>query len=84
MRNYPIRKELLDSIYLDPVYYAGYYIRPTKCNLNVLDSTPAEQNHSSIVAFSGNSAFWNIATQFKRLLSRQQMLHKRKMNKMRR
>ena len=71
MRYYTIRKELLDSMYLDPVYYAGYYIRQTKCNLNVLGSTAAEQNHASIVAFSGDSAHWNIAKQFERLLSRQ-------------
>ena len=70
-------KRKLGSIYLDPVYYSGYYVKGTKCNLNVMGSTPAEQNHSSIVAFNGKSASWNIAQQLEKLLSRQQMLCKR-------
>ena len=70
--------EQLDSIYLDPVYYAGYYVRGTRYNLNVMGSTPAEQNYSSIVAFNGNSASWYIVQQLKELLARQQTLFKQK------
>ena len=27
LRHFPRRKEKLDIIYLDPVYYSGYYVR---------------------------------------------------------
>ena len=42
LRNCPMRKELLDTIYLNLVYYTGYYIRGTKCDLNVLGTKRIE------------------------------------------
>ena len=39
LRHCPIRKEKLDSIYLDPVYYSGYYVKGINCNLNAFCTT---------------------------------------------
>ena len=49
----PTKLELLKKIYSNPTYYAGYVTRKIVGNLSCNGSTPAEQNHASIVSFKG-------------------------------
>ena len=50
---HPHKLELLQNIYNNPEYYGGYVTQRIIGNLCLNGSTPAEQNHSSIVAFNG-------------------------------
>ena len=50
---HPHKLELLQKIYNNLEYYGGYVTRRIIGNLSLNGSTPAEQNHSSIVAFNG-------------------------------
>ena len=65
--------ELLNDIYKNPKYYSGYYIKNIVGNLSLLGSVPAEQNHSSIVAFLGKGAMWDIWEHLKNLCERHQV-----------
>ena len=75
----PLQLELLDTIYINPKYYSGYYIPTLFCNLKCLGSVTAEQNHASNVIFLGKGASWSLAEQISHLMERQQHHHKRNM-----
>ena len=47
---YLTKVEKLDAIYKNPEYHSGYFLRKIPCNMKLRGSTPAEQNHSSIIA----------------------------------
>ena len=49
----PTKVEKLDAIYKNPEYYSGYFLRKIPCNMKLRGSTPAEQNHASIIAMIG-------------------------------
>ena len=49
----PIKLEKLDNIYNNPGYYAGYFLRNIEGNRVFRGSVPAEQNHSSVIAYLG-------------------------------
>ena len=66
--------ELLQKIYNNLEYYGGYVTRRIIGNLSLNSSTPAEQNHSSIVAFNGEVMLGTIIVHVKSLLERQQQL----------
>jgi len=68
--DYPIALEKLDDVYNNPQYYSGYYLRSITCNLRFRGSVPAEQNHSSIIRFLGESASYTITEQIVKLLER--------------
>lgn len=65
---------LLQQIYSNPKYYAGWYLRLMEENLFLNGSVPAEQNHSSITAHLGKGASWGIAEHIKHLIVRQRDL----------
>ena len=68
LANKPKDMSLLDKIYGDPIYYAGYYVRTLFLNLGRLGSTPAEENHSSNVRHMGKGAHWCIAEEVSHLM----------------
>ena len=59
-------------------YYAGYYLRDITGNMNLMGSTPAEQNHASITFHLGKGASWSLAEQIVQLFKRQQFDVKKK------
>ena len=69
---------LLDEIYDNPGYYAGYHLKQIVGNLQVNGSVSAEQNHSSIKAHLGKGNHWSICENVKELLVRQQLHAKQK------
>ena len=71
LKDDPAKKEKLDNIYAYPKYYAGYHVRSIDGNLKARGSVPAEQNHSSIGAFLGESA-WSIMGHISFLIQHQQ------------
>ena len=66
-------KKLID-IHNNPSYYAGWWLSEIEGNLKLRGSVPAEQNHSSITAWFGKGANWQIAEQVKQLISRQRSM----------
>ena len=62
----------LDTIYSKHSYYAGYFLRPVEGNLKVSGSVPAEQNHSSTVAYLGEGGKLSICQHISELTLRQQ------------
>ena len=72
--SYPSKIEVLDKIHDNPEYYAGYVTRNILGNLSLNGSTPAEQNHSSIVSFNGDKMLGCICDHVKALCERQQQL----------
>ena len=73
LANKPKDMSLLDKIYGDPIYYAGYYVRTLFLNLGRLGSTPAEENHSSNVRHMGKGAHWCIAEEVSHLMEKHQL-----------
>jgi len=71
-KNDPHKLRKLDSIYQNPSYYAGYYLKKIVGNLMLLGSVPAEQNHSSIIAYIGDGGNWSIMLHMSKLMSRHQ------------
>ena len=71
---YPLKLELLQNIYNDPDYYAGYITRKIVGNLSLNGTAPSEQNHSSIVAFNGEIMLGSICDHLKSLCERQQQI----------
>jgi hypothetical protein len=59
----------LEDIYLDPSYYAGWFLKKKEGNLLLNVLVPAEQNHSSVAAHLGAGASWSIVEQVSKLLS---------------
>ena len=82
MKNDPHKLRKLDSIYQNPSYYAGYYLRNIDGNLMVLGSVTAEQNHASIIAYIGEGGNWSIMLHMSKLMSRHQD-HVKKKNRRR-
>ena len=72
---HPEELGLLEDIYADPTYYAGYVIKRISCNLNVNGSTMAEIHHSSVIAHLGPSGLMEITQHLMKLLERQQHLY---------
>ena len=72
---HPEKLGLLEDIYADPTYYAGYVIKRISDNLNVNGSTMAEINHSSVIAHLGPSSLMEITQHLMKLLERQQHLY---------
>ena len=72
---HPDKLSLLDNIYNDPKYYAGYYTRNVRCNLGLNGSAIAEINHASVVAHLGGGGLQPIMEQLSKLLVRQQHLY---------
>ncbi len=70
----PTKLELLNKIHNNPSYYAGYITRLIVGNLSCNGSTPAEQNHASIVSFKGEHMLTSVCEHIKSLLERQQQL----------
>ena len=66
--------ELLKKIYSNPTYYARYVTQKVVGNLSCNGSTPAEQNHASIVSFKGENMLTSVCEHIKYLLERQQQL----------
>ena len=79
--NYPRKMELLQSIYDNPKYYAGYTIREIDGNLGLNGSTMAEVNHSSVVAHLGPGGLMSILCHVTKLLQRQQQLYNKSRDK---
>ena len=71
---HPLKLELLQGIYTNPNYYAGYVTRGIVGNLSLNGTAPAEQNHASIVAHNGMTMLGSICDHIKALCERQQML----------
>ena len=69
---YPHKLELLQAIHSDPEYYSGYVTRKIIGNLSLNGSAPAEQNHSSVVSFNGDTMLGSICEHIKSLFERQQ------------
>ena len=69
---------LLDEIYDNPGYYAGYHLKQIEGNIKLNGSVPAEQNHSSLQAHLGKGNHWSICENVKELLVRQQLHAKQK------
>ena len=59
--NKPRELSLLEKIYGDPIYYAGYYLRTLDCNLKTLGSVPVEENHAGNILHLDKGAHWCIA-----------------------
>ena len=73
LANSPMRVDKLDLIHSNPKYYAGYYLTSiAEGSLGKQGDTPAEQNHSSVVAHIGKGGTFQIVEQCKSLLERQQ------------
>jgi hypothetical protein len=81
VRYEPSKRSLLESIYENYQYYAGYFLSNVLGNLGLLGSVPAEQNHASIVAHLGEGASWEIAQQITQLMNRQKELTKQRTEK---
>ena len=71
---YPTKLELLKKIHGNPSYYAGYVTRKVVGNLSLNGTAPSEQNHSSIVAFNGETMLGSICDHLKSLCERQQQI----------
>ena len=71
---HPLKLELLQKIYTNPEYYAGYVTRKIVGNLSLNGTVSAEQNHSSIVRFNGDMMLGSICDHIKALCERQQQL----------
>ena len=71
---HPSKVDLLNKIYNNPQYYAGYVTKQIVGNLNLNGSVPAEQNHSSNVRFIGDVMLNSVCEHIKTLLERQQQL----------
>ena len=67
-----MKLELLQEIHGNPEYYSGYVTREVIGNLNLNGTAHAEQNHSSIVSFNGDSLLGSILDHLKSLMERQQ------------
>ena len=72
LKDDPAKRAKLDNIYSNPKYYAGYHVRSIDGNLKAKGSVPAEQNHSSVVAWLGKGATWSIMEHKSFLMQRQQ------------
>ena len=75
LRSYPNKLSLLETVYLTPSYYAGYYTRKIPCSLDLNGSAIAEINHSSVVAHLGPGGLQTTMEQLSKLLTRQQHLY---------
>ena len=62
----------MDIIYNNPGYYAGYVLRNIEGNRVFRGSVPAEQNHSSVIAYLGEGGNWSIMEHMQKLRTRQQ------------
>ena len=71
---HPSKVSLLNKIYNNPQYYAGYVTSEIVGNLKLNGSVPAEQNHSSNVRFIGDVMLNSVCEEIKSLLERQQQL----------
>jgi hypothetical protein len=59
----PSLVEKLETIHDSPQYYAGYYLQEMDGILGRNGSAPAEENHSSVVAYIAQGGVWCIAKQ---------------------
>ena len=71
---HPLKLELLEEIYANPEYYAGYVTHQIIGNLRLNGTAHAEQNHSSIVRFNGEAMLGSIMNHLKSLMERQQQI----------
>ena len=69
-----MKLELLQKIYSDPDYFAGYVTHKIVGNLSLNGTVHAEQNHSSIVRHLGDIMLGSILDHLKSLMERQQQL----------
>ena len=76
LEDHPEKIEILDKIYNDPTYYSGYHLRSIRRNLWLRGNVPAEQNHSSLHAFLGQSMCTSLAIEVQKLLQRHQQKYK--------
>ena len=72
LQGYAKQMGILQTIYNNPKYYAGYVTYQIPGNLGIRGSSGAERNHSSIIAYNGCGATWEIAEQIQSLFDRQQ------------
>ena len=73
LANSPMRVDKLDIIPSNPKYCAGYYLTSiAEGSIRKQGDTPAEQNHSLVVAHIGKGGTFQIVEQCKSLLERQQ------------
>ena len=70
----PTNLELLNKIHNNQSYHAGYVTRQIVGNLRCNGSTPAEQNHVSIVSFKGENMLISVCKHIESLIERQQQL----------
>ena len=72
MYPYPKKLELLNKIHSKPGYYSAFYTRIIEGNLLLLESVPAEQNHSYVASYLGKGSLWDIWEQLKNVCQRHQ------------
>ena len=75
----PKKVEILEDIYNNPEYYAGYFLKSVPGHLGKQGDSHAEQNHSSVVAYLGNGGSMRVAQQVCELIDRhKEQIKKRK------
>ena len=86
LKDDPAKIRKLDKIKDNPSYCAGCYLKKIKGNLDLNGSAPAEQNHSSVIAFLGKGhSDWSIMAHTGALMKRQaehSKQHKRQEDKL--
>ena len=70
-----------NKIYSNPTKYANYRLKEIPSNRFFMGSTPAEQNHSSIVAHLGKGANWELTEHISNLLQRDRDISQQKASK---
>ena len=69
----PRKLNKLKKIHNNSSYYCGYVLRAIRCNLKSQGSVPAEQNHSSVIAYLGKgNASSSIMVHASQLMKRAQ------------
>jgi hypothetical protein len=59
---------MVGGVHDSPQYYAGYYLGEMDSSLGRNVLVPAEESHSSVVAYIGEVGLWCIAKKIKYLL----------------
>lgn len=78
VKAYPNFIDYIRKFHENPKKYAAYTLAMVEGNLDRCGSTPAEQNHASIVSFIGKGASLALPEQITKLLERQQDLARKK------
>ncbi len=78
VRAYPKFIDYINKFHSNPMKYAAYTLAEVEGNSERCGSTPAEENHSSIVSHLGKGASMSLPEQITQLLVRQQHLSTKK------